>query len=231
MNKVVSYKEGNLNITDEIREYIDIVNKGEACAFVKKTPDSQTPEGVRYVLEGTDVDDEYLRRIFCHMTQIPYEIAKTQRLIIRESSLEDVSGLTKIYDSVKTENEDAEWSLTAFSDDEKEECRKMRAYIENMYGFYDFGLWTVVLKETGEVIGRVGFSFDDGAETPELGFVIGKKWQGNGYAHEAAAAAIEYMREELEINELSAKVSQKNIKSLNMLKRLDGEYGIRVIIV
>lgn len=43
-------------------------------------------------------------------------------------------------------------------------------YIENMYGFYGYGLWLVFEKETDELIGRAGIEIRniDGADKNEL---------------------------------------------------------------
>ena len=61
---------------------------------------------------------------------------------------------------------------------EKEaELAYMKAYISQIYGFYGYGLWSVLLKEEGRVIGRAGLSVREGYEFPELGFVIEAAYQ------------------------------------------------------
>lgn len=72
-----------------------------------------------------------------------------------------------------------------------------RARVENWimnnmerYRVFGFGLWAVVLKETGEMIGDCGLSMQliHGAIKPEIGYHIHRQHQNQGYAKEAAAA-------------------------------------------
>lgn len=46
----------------------------------------------------------------------------------------------------------------------------LKDYTENMYYFYNYGVWTICDRMTGQVIGRAGFSNREGYEDPELGF-------------------------------------------------------------
>lgn len=61
--------------------------------------------------------------------------------------------------------------------------------LEN-YKEYGFGLWAVVLKETGEFIGDCGLSIQDidGEQLPEIGYHINKKYWKRGFGSEAARA-------------------------------------------
>ena len=58
------------------------------------------------------------------------------------------------------------------------------------YEIFGFGLWAVVLRETGAVIGDCGVTMQNinGLIRPEIGYHIAKKHQRNGYAKEAASA-------------------------------------------
>lgn len=59
---------------------------------------------------------------------------------------------------------------------------------------HGFSRWTVVLKATGERIGRCGpmFRAIDGVSERELGYALARAHWGKGYATEAAKAALEY---------------------------------------
>lgn len=58
------------------------------------------------------------------------------------------------------------------------------------YEEYGFGLWAVVLKETGQFIGDCGLTIQDidGEKLPEIGYHISKKFWRKGYGSEAARA-------------------------------------------
>ena len=53
-----------------------------------------------------------------------------------------------------------------------------------------YGLWAVVEQESGDVIGRAGIINPVDWPGPEVGYLLGKRWWGRGYATEAAAAAM-----------------------------------------
>lgn len=58
------------------------------------------------------------------------------------------------------------------------------------YRVFGFGLWAVVLEETGEMIGDCGLTMQNinGTIKPEIGYHIAKVHQRRGYATEAARA-------------------------------------------
>ena len=112
-------------------------------------------------------------------------------------------------------------TATNLFEDRDEEQRYIRDYIEKVYGFYGFGMWTVCLKETGEVIGRAGLSMREEFEEPELGYVIGEKWQRRGIAEEVCREILAYGRDELGFEQVRALMHPENKAS----KRLCGKLG------
>jgi RimJ/RimL family protein N-acetyltransferase len=91
-----------------------------------------------------------------------------------------------------------------------------------MYTFFGYGLWLVFLKETGELIGRVGIENReiDNTTKQEIGYLIGKDYQEQGYAYEACEATIEYARTMLNLDELFACIHRDNFKSIAFLEKL-----------
>ena len=96
----------------------------------------------------------------------------------------------------------------------------IRDYIKNQYGFYDYGVWTVIEKEGGKIIGRAGLSVRPGEEDPELGFLIGVPWQGKGYATEICKAIIAYAQEEMEAKGVIAYVQPDNKASIRVCEKV-----------
>ena len=180
--------------------------------------------GVQYLAEGWEsINPSYLEKVYRRCCGLPWQILETKRCILRESIEADVDAFYQIY---------AEPSITAFMEDlfadREEELRYMAAYRENMYEFYGYGIWSVVLKETGEVIGRAGFDMRAGFAEPELGFVIGVLWQGRGLAEEVCRAILRYGEEDLGFTKVQALTEQENTASLALLEKLgfvfDGAY-------
>ncbi|MCM1534973.1 MAG: GNAT family N-acetyltransferase, partial [Clostridium sp.] len=168
---------GTLLITDSVSVTQKAVAAGRAVlVFLHGKNRKQSFEGVCYAFENPeDLDREYLEQVYRRHAGLPWDILDTERCHLRETTEADVEDFYRIY---------AEPSVTAYMEDlysdPEQEREYTRKYIENVYGFYGFGVWTVIKKDTGEVIGRAGLSYREGFDEPELGFVIGVPWQGKG---------------------------------------------------
>lgn len=106
---------------------------------------------------------------------------ETDRLILREYTLQDFDALYEIM----SDSETMQHYPHAFNENE------VREWIErNMerYSIFGFGLWAVVLKETGKFIGDCGLTMQiiDGKIKPEIGYHINKQYWRRGYGSEAA---------------------------------------------
>ena len=55
-----------------------------------------------------------------------------------------------------------------------------------------FGMWAVERREDQALIGRVGLFYPEGWPALEVGWMLGKRYWGRGYATEAARAAMAY---------------------------------------
>lgn len=81
------------------------------------------------------------------------------------------------------------------------------------------GVWAAELKETGEFVGWFMLTPTD-LEFPELGFMLVKKFWGQGLATEIAAAIADYAFSLLGHNGLSARTNHENVASIAVLKKL-----------
>lgn len=86
--------------------------------------------------------------------------------------------------------------------------------IEN-YNVFGFGLWAVILKENGKLIGDCGITMQniDGKIKPEIGYHINKKYQNNGFATEAARKCKDYIFENTPFNTLYSYMKHTNKSS------------------
>lgn len=167
------------------------------------------------VEDPEDIDMDYMEKACRRLLGLPWEILETGRCLVRETTVEDVEAFYEIYRHP---------AITEFMEDlypEKEQEREyIRQYIDQVYTFWEFGVWTVVEKESGAVIGRAGFSYREGFEEPELGFIIGVPWQRRGYAEEVCRAILDYGRDILGFGMVQAFVRQGNIASMHLCNRL-----------
>lgn len=163
-----------------------------------------------FMLEYQSYEEAYKR-----LAGLPWDILETDRLKVRESTVEDVDEFYRIY---------REPSITLYMENlytEREaELAYMRAYIDQIYGFYGYGIWTVILKKTGQVIGKAGLSVREGYEMPELGFVIDAGYQHQGYGYEVCEAILRYAKRELDFDSVQALVKKENLISVRLLTKL-----------
>lgn len=87
--------------------------------------------------------------------------------------------------------------------------------------------WSIFLKDTGECIGRVscheGHDEDSNITDPSIrgvGWLIDPAFQGKGYATEAATAMIDYMFNEVDINEIRTGAAIVNPASWMIMEKL-----------
>jgi len=114
-------------------------------------------------------------------------ILETERLILREMDQNDYDALY----AVLADSDIMEHYPYTF-----DETRVRNWIARNMerYSKDGFGLWAVVLKETGEMIGDCGITMQNihGTMLPEVGYHIRADQQRKGYASEAAAGCIRW---------------------------------------
>ncbi len=161
-------------------------------------------------------DESYLLLVYARKHKLPVIIGETKRLLIREMSMSDLDILYELYDSLK----DCPYIEQLYERSEEEEFS--RKYIENMYGFYNYGLWLVFLKDTNKLIGRAGIEHReiDGEMCHEIGYLIDKKYQRNHYALEACKFIVDYAFEEVGVSSLVACINKNNTPSIKLVKNL-----------
>lgn len=171
---------------------------------------------IRYVVESPEeLEAEYPERVYRRFCNIPWDILETERCLVRETMEEDVDSFFTIY-----QNPEIVRYTEALYPEIEQEKQYVREYIEKVYGYFEFGVWTVLWKETGEIIGRAGFSVREGYELPELGFVIGLPWQGKGVAYEICQAILCYGWEEYGFDRVQALVRPHNAASAALCRKL-----------
>lgn len=208
---------GTLWITDDGQRAQELLAADcPVLAWLHGDNGDQNFTGVRYACENIgELDFDYLEKVYRRYAGIPWDILTTDRCLVRETRAEDLDALYEIY---------AEPSVTRYTEglypERAQEEAYLQDYTENMYYFYNYGVWTICDKTTGQVIGRAGFSNREGYEDPELGFVIGVPWQRQGYATEVCKALLEYGKEELGFERVQMLVMPENRVSLRLAEKL-----------
>lgn len=179
-----------------------------------------------YAIERiAEIEAESLELAYLRLTGQPWTIFTTNRCIIRESTTEDIDSFYEIYQ---------EPSVTEYMEglyaDKDAEIAYIQDYIKNIYRFYGYGMWTVLEKAGGKVIGRAGISWREGYDIPELGFVIGVPWQRQGYAYEVCQAILAYGKKELGFHAFQALLMKGNEKSRALCEKLGFVYQETIIV-
>lgn len=203
---------GNLRIPKAPTDCIWIVSNRQQKQIADSLGIASVGEpqcGTRYAVESlAELDIEYLERVRRRYNHIPWDIGETDRCLIRELSLSDLPALYELYDKP---------GMTDYVEplyDYETELEYQKAYIENMYGFYEYGMWLVFSKETGKLIGRAGLEHD------ELGYMIAPELQNLGYATEVCRFIIDYARENTDFEELYCRIDERNTASVRLAKKL-----------
>ncbi|MCR4796862.1 MAG: GNAT family N-acetyltransferase [Lachnospiraceae bacterium] len=178
-------------------------------------------------LEGADAD--YVKKVYCRTKGLPLTILETERTLIREICMEDMDALFRVY-----EGEHITDYLEPLYDRPVEEAYE-RNYIEKIYGFYDYGMWVVFDKATGELIGRAGVESRGAYEsascaekdrwmyapdTVEFGFVIREDHQHLGYGTEVGRAILSYTKNVLHKRVVFAKSHPANTAAHKALRSI-----------
>ncbi len=190
---------------------------------------------IPYAVEGFEgVDAVFMDEIYRRFKGIPWTILETERLLVREMTEQDLDALYEVY---------ADPSISLYTEglyeDKDEERAYIRDYIKHVYAFCGYGIWSVIHKESGKMIGRAGLACRDGFDTPELGYVIGVPYQKQGYATEVCRAILAYADDRLGFSEIRAvfepenQASQKLCEKLNFIKegevQLDGKKMLQYV--
>ncbi len=190
--------------------------KANVLGWLHQENDGDSFGELPYMVEKLEeVDFAYLEKVYNRFQGIPWEIAVTDRCIIREMKEEDVDALYEIYASKEITR-----YMEGLYPDKEEERAYMRNYIAHAYAFWGFGTWIVEHREDDRIIGRVGFNLREGYEYPELGFLIASDYQRKGLAYEVCQKALQVGKEEYGFIRVQALVKEENIPSIGLCEKL-----------
>ena len=170
----------------------------------------------RYIFgDISEIDIDSFVKAYQRYAGEPWVVLTTDRLIARETTLEDIDEFYKLYSDPEMTR-----YMEGLFEDPEDEKRYQKDYIKKVYGLMGFGVWTLVRKSDGRIIGRAGYSVRSGFDEVELGFLVGRDYQRKGYASEACRAILDYGRDVLKFEKVQALVKAENAVSIHMCERL-----------
>lgn len=171
-------------LSDEREALLAAQAAGRAVVGVGCGPDLPAA----YLTETADgASRTYLERVARRHLGLPWVIAGTERLIVREFRREDAGHVP---------------AGERFSPADEIFCseEKLDAYIRCQYRFYEYGIWAVTEKAGGKLVGKAGVSGmeqdENGVLWIELGYHIFMPYRRRGYATEACRGILAYLEEE-----------------------------------
>lgn len=141
-------------------------------------------------------------------------ICETERLYLRELEYSDFDALSRIL-----RDEETMYAYNgAFSGQETLDWLERQLARYKKHGF---GLWAVILKENGRMIGQCGLTIQPwkDKELLEIGYLFNKNYWHRGYATEAAQACKKYAFEILGAEEVCSIIRDTNIPSQKVAER------------
>ena len=143
-------------------------------------------------------------------------ILETSRLQLREFVPDDVNALARVLSDPQTMRYyPAPYDRTGVAD-----------WISRnrwRYQTEGHGLWAVILKSTGELIGDCGLIHQmvDGIEETEIGYHVRRDYWGQGLATEAARACRDYGFAHLRVERLISLIRPENLPSRRVAEKND----------
>jgi len=146
---------------------------------------------------------------------------ETSRLYLRSMQPSDVDDLLKVFGDPRVM---ASFDEAPFNRAQMRHWMKRNLEHQDRYGY---GLFSVILKSEGVLIGDCGLEHmeSDGEQVAELGYDFRSDYWNRGYATEAASAVCDYALNELKLPRLISLIRIGNEAS----KRVSEKIGMRFV--
>jgi len=144
------------------------------------------------------------------------KILETERLVLRQFTFEDADFILRLLNEPSFIQNIGDRGVRTLED--------ARSYILRVpiasYEKNGFGLYLVILKESGQSIGMCGLIKRDQLEDVDIGYAFLPEYWSKGYAVEAALAVKEYAREVVGLKRLIAITDPENQASIRVLEKI-----------
>ena len=144
------------------------------------------------------------------------KILETERLILRPFSTNDAEFILELLNEPSFIRNIGDRGVRTLDD--------ARSYILRVpvksYEQHGFGLYLVVLKESGESIGMCGLIKREALEDVDIGYAFLPRFWSKGYAIESALAVKYYARDVIGLKRLVAITDPENLGSIRVLEKI-----------
>jgi ribosomal-protein-alanine N-acetyltransferase len=142
-------------------------------------------------------------------------IFETQRLWVRELEPADLQDLAEILQDPAV--------MYAYEHDFSDQ--DVRQWLDRQlarYRQYGFGLWALIRKDDGQMVGQAGLTIQpcEGDEVLEIGYLLKRRFWHQGYAREAALGCKEYAFTVLQAPKVHSVIKTDNLPSIRVAESL-----------
>jgi len=144
-----------------------------------------------------------------------FPLLETERLMLRQTNVGDANGMFMMRSSVEVMKYIPVPLATDISEAE-EYILSLQERMENKECIN----WTLTLKETGEMIGTIGFyRMELQHYRTEIGYMLLPKFYGKGYASEAVQRLVDFGCKDLGFHSIEAVIYPENMGSQRVLEK------------
>jgi ribosomal-protein-alanine N-acetyltransferase len=142
------------------------------------------------------------------------------RLILRQFTKDDLD----TYAEIMGDREVGRWFPKGDGYTREESEKSLKAILKH-WSQHGFGIWAIVDKANGALIGRCGLNLINETSEVEIDFVVSPNSWGKGHGTEAAKAALAYGFENLRLQNIIALAKPENNASRRVIEKI----GMRFI--
>ena len=154
------------------------------------------------------------------LKQTPNKVLETERLILRPFRRSDAD---MMFINWANDPHVFRYLTTANACNSIEE---VHARLDSWFSYFNdivngsWGMYAIVLKSSGDVIGEIDFAeLDTDKRSAEVGYQIGKAWWGHGYTTEALQRLIRYCFVEVGLKHIWGNYDGRNINSGKVMQK------------
>lgn len=147
---------------------------------------------------------------------------ETNRLVLRALGAEDFSVYERFY-------ADAEASAAYGGPMNSGAAWRRLAIDLGHWRLRGFGMWAVVVKGSGQMVGGAGLFWPQGWPRSELTWWIVPEARRNGYAFEASRAVVDFAYRELGWSQVETHMNDENVAARSLALKLGGRVIAREV--
>lgn len=147
---------------------------------------------------------------------------ETQRLQLRNYSLDDLSELARILSNPEVMKYSPRGAIP--KEKIKQVTQEILEFFINHWKQHEFGVWAVIDKQKGQLIGHCGLNFLPNSPEVEVLYRLDQTYWNQGIATEATKASLRYGFEQVKLEYIVAITAPEHIASRRVMEKAGLKY-------